>query len=220
MVEVIDWSLYLVTDSGLSRGRPMRGLVEAAIAGGVTVVQYREKSAPTRRMVEEAGELRALCRTHGVPFIVNDRVDVALAVDADGVHVGQDDLPAPLARRLIGPRRLLGVSAENLGQATAAEREGADYVGASPLFATPTKPDAAPPMGLAGLRALAAAVRVPVVAIGGLNEANVAAAIEAGARGVAVVSALMAAEEVEAAARALRAAVERARRGGEGSRRA
>ena len=116
-------------------------------------MQYREKSASTRQMIEEARNLCDLCRAHRIPFIVNDRVDVALAVDADGVHVGQDDLPAALARQWIGPDKILGVSVENVDQVHLAVAGGADYVGASPIFSTPTKPDAPPPMGLQGLEA-------------------------------------------------------------------
>ncbi len=187
-------------------------MVEAAIRGGVTVVQYREKAASTRRMIAEARELRQLCRAAGVPFIVNDRIDVALAVDADGVHVGQDDMPAPLARRLIGKGRILGVSAGNVDEARRAEEEGADYIGASPVFATPTKPDAPAPMGVEGLRKLAGAVSIPVVAIGGMNAQNARAVMLAGAAGLAVVSAIVGAQDVEATARAIADAVKEAAR--------
>jgi thiamine-phosphate pyrophosphorylase len=186
-------------------------VVEAALRGGVTVVQYREKSASTRIMLEGARELRQLCKAAGVPLIVNDRIDVALAVDADGVHVGQDDMPASLARRLIGKGRILGVSAGNPQEARKAEAEGADYIGASPIFATPTKLDAPAPMGVEGLRRLARVVGIPVVAIGGVNAENASSMIAAGAAGVAVVSAIVAARDVEAAARAIRAAVEKVR---------
>jgi len=208
----MQYTLYLVTDSDLSRGRSQVEVLEAALRGGVTAVQYREKSAATRRMVEEARELRQLCRAAGVPFIVNDRVDVALAVDADGVHVGQDDMPAALARKLIGRGRILGVSAGSVEEARRAEADGADYIGASPIFATPTKPDAPKPMGIEGLRALAGTVGIPVVAIGGMNAENAAQIIAAGASGVAVVSAIVAADDVEAAARAIRSAAEKVRR--------
>lgn len=208
----MNYLLYLVTDAGLSRGRSQVEVVEAALRGGVTVVQYREKSASTRVMIQEAGELARLCRAVGVPFIVNDRVDVALAVNADGVHVGQDDMPAVVARRMIGKRKILGVSAGSAEEARKAEAEGADYIGASPIFATPTKPDAPPAMGIEGLRLLARAVSIPVVAIGGMNARNAAAIMEAGAAGVAVVSAIVAADDVEAAAREIRAAVEKVRK--------
>lgn len=209
----MDWSLYIITDARLSRGRSHLEIVRAAIQGGATVVQYREKEATTRRMVEEAWELRELCRKLGVPFIVNDRVDVALAVDADGVHVGQDDMPAPLARKLIGPEKILGVSVSTVAEAIQAQRDGADYISASPVFSTPTKLDAPQPTGVEGLRAIAEAVDRPVVAIGGIKAHNAAQLIRAGAAGVAVISAIVAADDVEAAARALRAAVEAARKG-------
>ncbi len=208
---MVDWGLYVITDAKLSRGRSHLEVIRAAIAGGATVVQYREKEGTTRQMMEEARALRELARQAGVPFIVNDRVDIALAVDADGVHVGQDDMPAPLARKLMGPEKIVGVSVDNLEQALQAERDGADYVGAGPIFATPTKPDAAPPIGLEGLAEICRQVSIPVVAIGGINETNAAAVIAAGAAGVAVVSAVVAAPDVEAAARRLREIVDTAR---------
>jgi thiamine-phosphate pyrophosphorylase len=208
----MDYSLYLVTDSALSGGRSNSQVVEAAIRGGVTVVQYREKNASTRQMVEEARQIAGICRQHGVAFIVNDRVDVALAVDADGVHVGQDDMPAALARQLIGPRKILGVSVENIAQAQAAAAAGADYVGASPIFATPTKPDAPQPMGIAGLRLLAQSCPIPIVAIGGMNASNVAEVIRSGAAGIAVVSAVVSAEDVERAARQLKDIIDSVRK--------
>ena len=203
--------LYLVTDTGLSRSRSHLQVVEAAIRGGVTIVQYREKDAPTRRIIEEAAGLLALCRAAGVPFIVNDRIDVALAVDADGAHVGQDDMPAAQARRLIGRKKILGVSAGSVAEAREAVEDGADYIGASPVFSTPTKPDAPPPLGIDGLREICAAVPVPVVAIGGINKGNAGDMMRAGASGIAVVSAIVGAEDVAAAARALRDIVERMR---------
>ncbi len=203
--------LYLVTDAGLSHGRSHLGIVEAAIRGGVTIVQYREKNASTRRMIEEADVLCRLCRASGISFIVNDRLDVALAVEADGIHVGQDDMPASRARRLLGRNKILGVSAGSVEEARKAVDDGADYIGASPVFSTPTKPDAPPPLGIEGLRRITQAVQIPVVAIGGINAGNAAAMREAGAAGIAVVSAIVAAEDVEEAARALRAAVENVR---------
>ena len=206
----MDCTLYLVTDASLSRNRTHTQVVEAAIRGGVTAVQYREKSANTRQMIDEARTLRQLCRAAGVPFIVNDRIDVALAVDADGVHVGQDDMPVAIARRLIGKGRILGVSAGNVDEARKAEEEGADYIGASPIFATATKPDAPPAMGVEGLRRITKAVSVPVVAIGGMNAENASSIIAAGASGIAVVSAIVGAEDVEAATRSIRAAAQSA----------
>ncbi|MGQ9467265.1 MAG: thiamine phosphate synthase [Anaerolineae bacterium] len=207
----MDWTLYVITDAKLSRGRSHLEVIRAAIQGGATIVQYREKEGTTRQLVEEARALLELAHQMGVPLIVNDRVDIALAVDADGVHVGQDDMPAPIARKLMGPGKIIGVSATNLEEALQAERDGADYIGAGPIFATPTKPDAAPPMGLEGLAEICRRVSIPVVAIGGINEENAAAVIRAGAAGVAVVSAIVAAPDVEASARRLREIVEASR---------
>jgi len=211
-VKKIDWSLYLVTDTSLSRGRSTPTIVEAAIRGGATVVQYREKSLSTRLMIEEAGAIAKVCRRLGALFIVNDRLDVALAVEADGLHVGQDDMPAALARRLLGPDRILGVSAGSVEEAREAVSAAADYIGASPIFATPTKTDAGPALGLAGLSAMAAALALPVVAIGGINAANARSLIEAGAAGLAVVSAIVAADDVEGSARSLRSIIDAAGR--------
>lgn len=206
IAHIVDWRLYVVTDAGLSRGRSHRAVIEAAIIGGATIVQYREKHASTRQMIEEALELRDLTRRAGVPLTVNDRVDVALAVDADGVHVGQDDMPVALARRLIG-NKLLGVSVHSLSEALQAVRDGADYLGVGPIFATTTKPDAGPPIGLDGLRAIRQHVSIPIVAIGGINQDNAADVVRAGVDGIAVVSAVVAADDVTAAARQLRALV-------------
>ena len=200
----IDYSLYLVTDRALARGRPLADVVRAAVAGGVTCVQLREKEASAREFAAAARELVALLRPLGVPLIVNDRIDVALAAGADGVHVGQQALSVADARRLGPPGWIVGVSAESVADAARAERDGADYVGASPVFATPTKADHAPPLGLAGLRALRAATKLPLVAIGGLHVGNARETIRAGADGLAVVSAIVAADDPRAAAAELR----------------
>ncbi len=208
----LDYSLYLITDSTLARGRSHREVIEAALRGGATMVQYREKNATTRQMIDEALGLRDLCRARGVPFIVNDRVDVALAVDADGVHVGQDDMPASLARKLIGRGKIVGVSAENVEQARAAIADGADYLGVGAIFATATKPDAGEPIGIAGLMQIARVSTIPIVGIAGINASNAASVIRAGAAGVAVISAIVSADDVERAARELRQIVDEARR--------
>jgi len=209
----IDLTLYVITDAHLSRGRTHTEVVGAAIRGGATVVQYREKEATTCQMVETAQELRTLCREAEVPLIVNDRVDVALAVEADGVHLGVEDMPVAIARRLLGPGRLIGFSPETPEQARVAEAEGADYLGVGPVFGTGTKPDAGPSIGLEGLRRMIAAVSIPVVGIGGIQAHNAAQVIQAGAAGVAVVSAVVSAEDVEAAARHLRTLIETLRKG-------
>ncbi len=207
----IDHSLYVITDAKLSRGRSNRAVIAAAIRGGATIVQYRAKNTSTRQMIEEALELRELCHAQGIPLIINDRVDVALAVDADGVHVGQDDMPAAFARRLIGPGKILGVSAENVKEAQTAIAEGADYLGVGAVFATGTKADAGEPIGLQGLMRVARASAVPIVGIAGINAKNAASVIRAGAVGVAVISAVVSADDVESAVRELRRIVREAR---------
>ena len=205
------YDLCVVTDAGLSRGRGHIDVVSAAIMGGATMIQLREKAATTTSFVEFGQELLAVTREAGVPLIVNDRVDVALAVGADGVHVGQDDMPAAMARRLIGSSMILGISATTLEEALRGERDGADYLGVGPIFPSGTKPDARPAMGIGGLSAIANRVRIPIVAIGGVGPDNVASMIAAGAAGVAVVSAVVSAPDVEGAARLLRAGVSAAK---------
>jgi thiamine-phosphate pyrophosphorylase len=206
-----DLSLYLVTDRGLSRGRSTVDIVRAAVAGGVTCVQLREKSCGTREFVDEARAVRALLAGTGVPLIVNDRIDVALAVGADGVHLGQTDMLIADARRLTGPGMLIGISAECLEDAVRAQAEGADYIGVSPVFSTPTKTDTAPPLGLDGIAAIRAAVSLPLVGIGGIGPANAAAVIRAGCDGIAVVSAIVSAADPRKAAAELKTTILRAR---------
>ena len=199
-----DYSLYLVTDRALARGRATAEIVREAVAGGVTCVQLREKNGGTREFLDEARTVQAALRGTGVPLLVNDRVDVALAVGADGVHLGQRDMPIADARRLGPSGWIIGVSAECVEDAIRAEQEGTDYIGVSPVFATPTKTDTALPLGLAGLRQMRAAVRLPLVAIGGIHASNAREVIRAGADGLAVVSAIVSADSPREAARQLR----------------
>ena len=201
---MIDYSLYLVTDRALSLGRSTVEVVRAAIRGGVSCVQLREKGCSTREFMDEARLLKALLAGTGVPLFINDRLDVALAVGADGVHLGQNDLAIADARRLVGNRMIIGISAESVADAVRAEAEGADYIGASPVFTTPTKTDTAPPLGLDGLRAIRRAVQLPLVAIGGINADNAAQVLRAGADGLAVVSAIVSAPCPRTAAAGLR----------------
>ena len=205
------YSLVLVTDRALAHGRPTADIVRAAVAGGVTCVQLREKDCGTREFLDEARKLLAILRPLGVPLIINDRVDVALAAGADGVHVGQQDMPLADVRRLGPAGWIIGVSAESLDDAVRAEQGGADYIGVSPVFATPTKADHASPLGLDGLRRIRAAVRIPLVAIGGLHAGNAREVIRAGAAGLAVVSAIVAADWPRAAAAELRREIEAAK---------
>lgn len=207
----MDYSLYLVTDRGLSRGRTNVEVVREAVAGGVTCVQLREKQAETREFIQEARSLLGVLRPLGVPLIINDRVDVALSAGVDGVHLGQQDMALEEARQMAPPPWIIGVSAESVEDAVRAEKGGADYIGVSPVFATPTKTDTAPPLGLEGLRAVRAAVSLPLVAIGGINVRNVREVIRAGADGLAVVSAIVSAEFPRLAAADLRQEIDAAR---------
>lgn len=200
----LNWTLYFVADRGTLPGRALLETAQAALRGGVTAVQLRDKSGSAREMLELGHALLELTRTAGVPLIVNDRLDVALALGADGVHVGQDDLPVQNVRRLIGRGRILGVSAGTVAEARQAQADGADYLGAGDLFGTPSKPDAGLPIGLSSLAAIAGAVSIPVVGIGGITEANAASVTEAGAAGVAVISAITRSSNPEDAARRLR----------------
>jgi thiamine-phosphate pyrophosphorylase len=201
---MFDLSLYLVTDRALSRGRTTVDIVRAAVAGGVTCVQLREKNLSTREFIAEARLLKGLLAPTGIPLIINDRLDVALAIDADGVHLGQQDMDIIDARRLVGPGIAIGISAESLEDALRAQAQGADYIGISPVFATATKTDTATPLGLDGVRRIRAAVRLPMVGIGGITADNAARVIAAGANGVAVVSAIVAADFPERAAASLK----------------
>ena len=207
----MDYSIYLVTDRNMARGRTTIEIVEASIRGGASCIQLREKTCSTLEFIEEALAIRRLLATHGIPLIINDRVDVALAVKADGVHLGQKDMPCRMARQLLPENMIIGISAESLDDAIAAEKDGADYIGVSPIFSTPTKADTAPPLGLEGLRAIRAKVGVPLVGIGGLNADNAKAVIHNGADGVAVVSAIVAADDPMAATRYLRNVVRQAK---------
>jgi thiamine-phosphate pyrophosphorylase len=209
----INYGLYLVTDSALAMGRALPEVVRAAVDGGVTCVQVREKDLPSRAYIEQLLSVRPLLRERGIPLFVNDRLDLALAVEADGIHLGQTDLPLAMARHIAAGRLVIGVSCESVRDATEAERGGADYVSLSPVFATPTKTDTAPALGLDGVRAVRRAVRAPVVAIGGINTTNAAEVIRAGADGICVVSAIVSAPDPRAAAAALRGIVEGARHG-------
>lgn len=195
--------LYFVTDRGLCGGRPLAEVVLQAVRGGASCVQLREKEMATRLFVEQAVRIKTLLAPFCVPLIINDRIDVALAAGADGVHVGQSDMPYDMARRLMGPGAIIGLSVETWEDVERAQALDCDYLGVSPVFATPTKTDTKEPWGLEGLSRVRGCSRHPLVAIGGLNAANAEAAILAGADGIAVVSAICAAADPHAAATAL-----------------
>ena len=206
-----DYSLYLVTDRGLSRGRTNMEIIKLAIRGGATVVQLREKHASTREFLNEALEVRGYCREKGVLFIINDRLDIALAVDADGIHLGQDDLPIEYARKFLGPDKIIGISAFNKSEAIEAEKAGADYLGISPIFTTPTKPELDKGIGIEGMKKIRRASKLPMVGIGDLGPSNIYDVIRAGADGIAVVSAIVSADDPEQASKRIKAEIDRAR---------
>ncbi|MEW6399096.1 MAG: thiamine phosphate synthase [Bacillota bacterium] len=199
--------LYVIVDRAFAAGRGEEEIVAAAARGGATAIQLRSKELTARQLYLTGLSLRRLTREMGLLFIVNDRVDVALAVDADGVHLGRDDLPLEAARRLMGRRKIIGMSVDTVEEAERARRGGADYLGAGPVFATTSKCDAGPVMGPDGLRSICRAVRIPLVGIGGVNVHNARRVLEAGAAGVAVISAVVSAPDVTAAAAALRSAL-------------
>ena len=194
--QVIDYSIYLLTDDACLKGRPLLACVEQALQGGVTLVQYRSKFKDGGPMYEEAMTLKALCDSYNVPLIINDRVDVALAVGAAGVHVGQDDLPCSVVRNLVGADFIIGVSAHNPAEALRAIADGADYLGCGAVFGTATKPGVAK-LGLANLQAIRSVATIPMVGIGGVNASNYAEVLATGANGAAIISGILVAEDIK-----------------------
>lgn len=202
-----DLLLYAVTDRHWLDGRRLIDVVRESLDGGVTMVQLREKTLEEGKFLEEAKELQTLCRERGVPFLVNDNVEIAREMNADGVHVGQSDMEAQDVRAILGPDKILGVSAQTVEQAVLAEKHGADYLGVGAVFPTGSKDDA-DDVSYETLKAICGAVSIPVVAIGGITEENMAELRGCGLDGVAVVSSLFAAQDVAAAAGRLRALAE------------
>jgi len=184
---------YFITDSGLSRAGNISD-VKQADACSVCAVQYRNKNAQTREMFDEALRLREICRN--ALFLINDRIDIALAVDADGVHLGQSDMPYRAARKMLGPGKIIGITVHNIREATEAQHLGADYLGVSPIFQTATKSDAGKPAGIALIEEIRARVDIPLIAIGGINLANAPEVVRAGADGLCAISAVVAKEYV------------------------
>lgn len=210
--KIFDPKIYVITDSRLARGRTAFDVVEQAIAGGATCIQLREKELTTREYYQIAEKVRELTFSKGVAFIVNDHLDVALALDADGVHIGADDLPAVAARRIMPPEMVLGVTARNVQQALQFQEAGASYLGVGSVYATGTKENTGKPIELHGLAEVCQAVKIPVVGIGGIDAERAGEVITAGASGVAVVSAVVAAEDISRATREVAAAVNNALR--------
>jgi thiamine-phosphate pyrophosphorylase len=203
--------LYVVLDAAASAGRDVETILEGALAGGAGMIQLREKTAPSGTILPLAQRLLARCRAAGVPFIVNDRVDLAVAVGADGVHLGQDDLPPAAARAMLKPGTILGISTHSEAQASAAQAAGADYIAVGSMFPTATKPEFQL-VGPALARRVRPLVRVPLIGIGGITPENVGEVITAGCDGVAVISAVCAAPDPATAARRFVSAIEAARR--------
>ncbi len=207
-----EYGLYVVTDEGLSRCLSHTQIAERALAGGADVIQLREKAVEGRKLMEHARALRKLTKDSGRLFIVNDRLDIAMASGADGVHLGQEDMALADARALSPSGFLIGATVHDVREAVEAERAGADYLGLSPIFATGSKRDAGESCGLEMLRDVKRAVSIPVVAIGGISLANARSVLEAGADGLAVISAVVGQPDVEAAARSLKAVIGRFRK--------
>lgn len=197
-----DYSIYLVTDDGCLQGRALIDCVREALEGGVTLVQYRAKTASSAEMYAEALQLKALCDSFKVPLIINDRLDIAMAVGAAGVHLGQDDLPCAAARKLLGEDYIIGVSAHNPAEAKAALQSGADYLGCGAVFGTATKADVKK-LGTEGLEAICKAKGLPVVGIGGVTADNYREVRAAGADGAAIVSGILAQPDISATVRAI-----------------
>ena len=199
----VNYSLYLVTDRELLDGRDLYQSIEQAIRGGVTLIQLREKSVSTKEFLEIALKVKETTSRYGIPLIINDRVDIALAVDADGLHVGQDDMPMAKARELLGPDKIIGVSVSTVAEAILAEQQSADYLGVGAIFPTSTKTDAKK-ASLEELQLIKNSVTIPVVAIGGINKTNAQQVMATGIDGLSVVSAILAQDNIQEAARILR----------------
>ena len=197
-----DYSIYLVTDDGCLQGRELLDCVREALEGGVTLVQYRAKTASSAEMYAEALQLKALCDSFKVPLIINDRLDIAMAVGAAGVHLGQDDLPCAAARKILGEDYIIGVSAHNPAEAKAALQSGADYLGCGAVFGTATKADVQK-LGTDGLAAICKAKGLPVVGIGGVTADNYREVRAAGADGAAIVSGILAQPDIRATVRSI-----------------
>ncbi len=203
----MSYELYVVTDEEISAGKSHEMIAGAAVRGGADVVQLRDKHKPTRILLETACRMQRICEAGRVLFIVNDRLDIALASGADGVHLGQDDLPVSVARAIAPRPFIIGVSINSAGAAVQAEQEGADYVVISPVFATGSKKDAGSGLGTGLIREVRARVSIPVLAIGGIGPGNVDRVISAGADGIAVISAVISSPVMEDAVRSLRSQV-------------
>jgi len=208
----MEWSLYVVTDEELSKGKTHREIAAEAVNGGAGVIQLREKKKESREIYEDAVAIREICKGKAL-FIVNDRLDIALASGADGVHLGQDDLPLSVARKIAGTDFIIGISVGSLEEASQAVKDGADYIAVSPVYATTSKMNAGPGHGLSLIRIIRDKYpEIPIIGIGGLNASNAAEAINAGLSGIAVISAVVSQDDIAGAAKNLLSVIQEAKR--------
>lgn len=199
----IDYGLYLITDRSFLKGRSLKNVVEEAILGGVTLIQVREKNISTREFYNVALEVKEVTKYYKVPIIINDRIDIAQAIDADGVHLGQSDMHIKIARKILGEEKIIGISAGNVKEAVDAERDGADYLGIGAIFYTGTKKDIETPIGIKGLKEVCNSVKIPSVAIGGINETNFKEVLSTGTNGISVISAILGKDDIRQASKNL-----------------
>ena len=203
----VDWTLCLIADTKFASGKDIIRLTDEAVEEGVTLVQLRAKNLSARDFLHLALRLSENLRRKKTPLIINDRVDIAFSCGAPGVHLGQDDLPLPYARKILGRDKLIGISVNTPEEALSAEEEGADYLGVGPVYFTPTKKNGKPSLGLEGLRAIREKVRIPILAIGGINHKNASTVTACGADGIAVISAIWGAKNIRQATKELLAAI-------------
>jgi len=201
----IDYTLYLVTDRGILKGRDLFKAVEEAVKGGVTLVQLREKEISSLEFYNIAVKMKKITGFYNIPLIINDRLDIALAADADGLHIGQDDLPIEVARKLLGNGKILGYSVCSVEQALRGEKCGADYLGAGTVYPTGSKSDAGNPIGVGGLKRIKESVSIPVVGIGGIGISNIAEVKASGVDGISLISAILGSGDIEGTSRTLAA---------------
>lgn len=204
----MNYDLYIITDQRISHGKSHLEVAEAVLAGGATVIQFRDKEMEDSEAIEVCRKIYELTKKKGIPFIVNDRVEVARIVQADGVHLGQEDQSLDFARKILNQNQIIGISVETVEQAIKAEKEGADYLGVGPIYPTATKLDAGRALGVTRLKEIKEAVNIPVIAIGGIDEDNLEEVLRAGADGIAVISAVVGAPDITQACRKLKSKIE------------
>jgi len=204
----MNYDLYIITDQRISHVKSHLEVAEAVLAGGATVIQFRDKEMEDSEAIEVCRKIYELTKKKGIPFIVNDRVEVAKIVKADGVHLGQEDQSLDFARKILNQNQIIGISVETVEQAIKAEKEGADYLGVGPIYPTATKLDAGRELGVARLKEIKEAVNIPVIAIGGINENNLEEVLKVGADGVAIISAVVGAPDITQACRKLKNKIE------------